>query len=51
MSEKDFRHPNRVAALRSLIQEQEIDAMLISDPHNRRYLVRVHWNGRIPLRH
>ena len=38
MSEKDFRHPNRVAALRSLIQEQEIDAMLISDPHNRRYL-------------
>ena len=38
MSEHGFRSPNRVAALRSLIQEQEIDAMLISDPHNRRYL-------------
>ena len=38
MSQHGFRHPNRVAALRSLIQEQEIDAMLISDPHNRRYL-------------
>lgn len=38
MSEHRFRHPNRIAALRSLIQEQEIDAMLISDPHNRRYL-------------
>ena len=38
MSKSGFRHPNRVAALRSLIQEQEIDGMLISDPHNRRYL-------------
>lgn len=38
MSKHGFRHPNRLAALRSLIQEQDIDAMLISDPHNRRYL-------------
>lgn len=38
MNSTGFRHPNRVAALRSLIQEQEIDGMLISDAHNRRYL-------------
>ena len=38
MSKSGFRHPNRVAALRSLIQEQEINGMLISDPHNRRYI-------------
>ena len=38
MNQIFFRYPNRVTALRSLIQEQQIDAMLISDPHNRRYL-------------
>ncbi len=38
MSDSNFRHPNRVDALRALIEEQEIDGMLISDPHNRRYL-------------
>jgi Xaa-Pro aminopeptidase len=38
MNKPGFRHSNRVAALRSLIREQEIDAMLISDPYNRRYL-------------
>ena len=37
MSKSGFRYPNRVAALRSLIQEEGIDGMLISDPHNRRY--------------
>lgn len=38
MSQNGFRHPNRVAAVRDLIAEREIDGMLISDPHNRRYL-------------
>ena len=38
MSDIDFRHPNRIAGLRSVIQENDIDGMLISDPHNRRYL-------------
>ena len=38
MSDIDFRHPNRIAGLRSAIGESDIDGMLISDPHNRRYL-------------
>ena len=38
MNDSGFRHPNRVAAVRRFIDEQEIDGMLISDPHNRRYL-------------
>ena len=38
MSLSGFRHPNRVAALRALITDEDIDCMLISDPHNRRYL-------------
>ena len=38
MSDIDFRYPNRIAGLRAAIQENEIDGMLISDPHNRRYL-------------
>ena len=38
MSEIDFRYPNRVAALRSLMKEHELDGILISDSHNRRYL-------------
>ena len=38
MSDIDFRHPKRIAGLRSAIGESEIDGMLISDPHNRRYL-------------
>ena len=38
MSDNDFRHPNRIAGLRSAIGDSDIDGMLISDPHNRRYL-------------
>ena len=38
MSDIDFRHPNRIAGLRSAIEESDIDGMLISDTHNRRYL-------------
>ena len=38
MNSHSFRHPNRIAALRYLISQEEIDGMLISNPHNRRYL-------------
>ena len=38
MSDNDFRHPKRIAGLRSAIGEGDIDGMLVSDPHNRRYL-------------
>ncbi len=38
MSDNDFRHPKRIAGLRSAIGESDIDGMLVSDPHNRRYL-------------
>ena len=38
MSDIDFRHPSRIAGLRSVIQGNDIDGMLISDPQNRRYL-------------
>ncbi len=38
MSDNDFRYPNRIAGIRSIFDESDIDGMLISDPHNRRYL-------------
>ena len=37
MNQSDFRYPARVKALRALIQELELDGILISDAHNRRY--------------
>ena len=37
MNQAVFRYPKRVEALRSLIQELELDGILVSDTHNRRY--------------
>lgn len=37
MNKVKFRYPARVKALRALIQELELDGILISDVHNRRY--------------
>ena len=38
MSDIDFRYPSRIAGIRSVIEESDIDGILISDSHNRRYL-------------
>lgn len=37
MNELKFQYPARVKALRALIRELELDSILISDAHNRRY--------------
>ncbi len=38
MVESDFRYPARISALRSAVEEHDLDGIFITNSHNRRYL-------------